>query len=587
MKNALVLSFCFFLTILQSQTIPQERLGNWLEVGADKDAMQVSRVINVNTIGIDGTEDQIITDEFNNLLQNYKNIAVEFYFPAGTYVFSEPIHLISDKIIRGDGAATVFRFANLGERSLINVSGVLEPDVITLKYDLPENSVSSVLNFSPAWKEGDLVYLFQEDDDKITSAWARNNTGNIGIIDEINGSNLFLKDGTNQEFKVDKFARCAKMLPITNVGIENIRIEATDKTNSQTSNIVFQNAYNCWVSCVESYNCNFSHIVMDRSRNISITTSYFQDGFDYGGGGKAYGTTIQNASKHCLLEENVYKHLRHSILLQSGANNNIIGYNYSEEPFWTTLILPENAAGDIVLHGNFPFDNLIEGNICQNIVIDDSHGINGGHNTFFRNRTESYGIFMNRGEPTDNQNFVGNLIVRNEEVSILPLYVLEGEGHFAFANSYIGTIQPDNNSNLADSTYYLFGSSELKNKLKGFDLIGLPAGTNTEYNPAKYRFLVDGQKTTCAARTTSTTSFQYDNSINIFPNPSPSGLLSISNSALSERDFVIINSFGKTIRTGVLPNGTSDFDFSNLPKGLYFVQVKEEESLVKTLKWVR
>ncbi len=587
MKNAIVICFCFFLTLLHGQTIPLDRLGNWLEVGADKSVIQISRVINVNSLGIMGTENQIISNELNDLIQNYKNIAVEFYFPEGTYVFSEPIIMVSDKIIRGDGDKTIFRFLNLGEQSLINVKGTLESDFITLKYDLPENSVSSVLNFSPSWKEGDLVYIYQEDDDKITSNWAKNNTGNIGIIDEINGSNLYLKNGTNQEFKVDKFARCAKMFPISNVGIEAIKLEATSGTNSQTNNIVFQNAYNCWVSCVESYNCNFSHVLIDKSRNISVTTSYFQDGFNYGGGGKAYGTTLQNASKHCLLEENVYKHLRHSMLLQSGANNNVLGYNYSEDPFWTSVVLPANSAGDIVLHGNFPFDNLIEGNICQNIVIDDSHGINGGHNTFFRNRTESFGIFMNNGEPTDNQNFVGNLIVRNESGSVLPLYVLAGEGHFAYGNSYIGITLPENITELADSTYYLKESSELKEKLKDFDLIGLPSGVETKYNPAKHRFLVDGQKTTCSEGTTATTFINNDHSINIYPNPSPSGLLSIKNASTTERNFGLINSFGKTIRTGVLPIGTSEFEFSSLPNGLYFIQIMEEGSTIKTFKWIR
>lgn len=587
MKNALVIYFCFFLTCLHSQTIPTARLGNWLEVGADKDAFQISHVIDVSDFGIVGSEDQIIADEFNNLLQNNKNIAVEFYFPAGIYVFSEPIVLFSDKIIRGDGANTIFRFLDLGEQSLINVKGTLESDFITLKYDLPENSVSSVLNFSPAWQEGDLIYLYQEDDDKVTSNWAKNNTGNIGIIDEINGSTLYLRNGTNQEFKVDKFARCARMFPIKNVGIEGIKIEPTFKTNSQTNNIAFQNAYNCWVSCVESYNCNFSHILIDKSRNISVTTSYFQDGFDYGGGGRAYGTTIQNASKHCLIEENVYSHLRHSILFQSGANNNVIGYNYSKDPFWTSVILPANSAGDIVLHGNFPFDNLIEGNICQNIVIDDSHGINGGHNTFFRNRTESYGIFMNNGEPTDNQNFVGNLIVRNEIASILPLYVLAGQGHFAYGNSYIGTTQPEPVTALSDSTYYLFEPSALKNKLKEFDLIGLPAGVTTEYNPAKHRFLVEGKKTTCADGISSTAAIQSDQSVNLYPNPSPSGLLNLTNSASIARDFGVTNSFGKIIYTGTLPIGTSEFDFSNLPTGFYFIQVVEDGSPIRTFKWVR
>ena len=587
MKNALVIYFCFFLTCLHSQTIPPERLGNWLEVGADKEAIEITRVIDVSDLGISGSESQVIVDEFNDLLLSYKNIAVEFYFPAGTYVFSKPINLVSNKIIRGDGAETIFQFLDLGEKSLINIKGYLESDVITLKYDIPENSVSSVLNFGPSWSEGDLVYLFQEDDDKVTSNWALNNTGNIGIIDEINGTRLYLKGGTNQEFKVDKFARCARIKPMTNVGIENIRIEPTMSTNTQTSNIHMQNAINCWVSCVESYKCNFSHVLIDKSRNISVTKSYFQDGFDYGGGGRAYGTTLQHASMHCLIEENVFSHLRHSMLLQSGANNNVLGYNYSRDPFWVTLTLPSNSAGDIVLHGNFPFDNLIEGNVCQNIVIDDSHGINGMHNTFFRNRTESFGLFMNSGMPTDNQNFVGNLIVRNQDGFVFPLYVLAGEGHFAYANSYLGNVLPDNNTVLPDSTYYLQSNSDLKKKLSNLNLIGLPSGIETEYNPAKYRFMVDGQKTTCSSPTSSTNSLITDNSVNIYPNPSVDGNLNISNTSNNSRNFGIVNTCGKTIHHSHLPIGTSNHNFSNLPQGLYFIQILEEGSILKTLKWVR
>jgi hypothetical protein len=55
----------------------------------------------------------------------------------------------------------------------------------------------------------------------------------------------------------------------------------------------------------------------------------------------------------------------------------------------------------MVLHGNYPFANLFEGNINQNTVIDNSHGKNGPYNTFFRNRSELWGVVMNNSPATD------------------------------------------------------------------------------------------------------------------------------------------------------------------------------------------
>ena len=587
MKNSLVFCFCFLLTFLHGQVIPPERLGNWLEVGADKNSQEFTREINVSTLGLSGSENMTVGKEFNRILESYRFIPVIFYFPAGTYVFEEPIRLFNNKIIMGDGPETIFRFLDLGNRSLFEVFGETETDVITLKYDLPKNSMSSVLNFGPLWDEGDLLYIFQDDEDKVTSGWAKNTTGNIAIVDEIEGNNLFFQEGTNQEFEVEKYARISRIHAIENVGIEKIRIEPTVETPDQSSNIYFRNAYNCWVSCVESYNTTYSHVLIDKSRNISVTGSYFQDGFNYGGGGRAYGTTLQSASKFCLIEDNVFNHLRHSILLQSGANNNVIGYNYSKDPYWETLFLPSNAAGDIVLHGNFPFDNLIEGNVCQNIVIDDSHGINGKYNTFFRNRTESYGIFMNNGVPTNDQNIVGNLIIRNTEQPIVPLYALAGSGHFTFANHYLGIVLPDNTAQLADSTYYLPSYSDLKERMKGVELIGLPFGLETEFNLAKERFVIDGMKTACGNPTSSTHNFITEDLIEVFPNPSPEGQLNLSNPSEKNRSYAIQNVLGATMSRGVLPAGNSSFDCSNFESGIYFIQIKEDNQLIQTLKWIR
>jgi hypothetical protein len=39
----------------------------------------------------------------------------------------------------------------------------------------------------------------------------------------------------------------------------------------------------------------------------------------YGGGGKGYGISAEYTSGQCLIENNIFKHLSHSMLVQSGA----------------------------------------------------------------------------------------------------------------------------------------------------------------------------------------------------------------------------------------------------------------------------
>jgi hypothetical protein len=95
---------------------------------------------------------------------------------------------------------------------------------------------------------------------------------------------------------------------------------------------------------------------------------------------------------------------------------------------------------------------LFEGNTGQNIVIDDSHGTNGPYNTFFRNRADLYGIYMNSNPPSNNQNLVGNEVTSN--ASFQGLYTLAGTGHFAYGNNIRGTIMPAGTAVLTDTSYY-------------------------------------------------------------------------------------------------------------------------------------
>ena len=107
----------------------------------------------------------------------------------------------------------------------------------------------------------------------------------------------------------------------------------------------------------------------------------------------------------------------------------------------------------MVLHGNYAYANLFEGNTVQHIVIDDSHGINGPNNTFFRNRAELYGIYMNSNPASDGQNFIGNEITNNG--LLMGNYILSGSNHFEYGNNKLGTVIPSGTNILYDSSLYL------------------------------------------------------------------------------------------------------------------------------------
>jgi hypothetical protein len=87
-------------------------------------------------------------------------------------------------------------------------------------------------------------------------------------------------------------------------------------------------------------------------------------------GGFAYGV-VANASRANLIENNIFYHLRHSMVVHAGASWNVYGYNYS-------------FAADMFVHGAHAHMNLFEGNVVDKMHADFTHG-SGSYNAFFRN----------------------------------------------------------------------------------------------------------------------------------------------------------------------------------------------------------
>jgi len=184
------------------------------------------------------------------------------------------------------------------------------------------------------------------------------------------------------------------------IGIEDLILHRTTDATSG-SNIGFENSSDCWVAGVSSYEAYQFHVEFKSSEstatsgvhNITITGSLFNDALAHGDGGQGYGVQLDGAY-NCLVDNCIFRRLRHSINFQQNASFNVVAYNASYDPFWTFQIYDgifENPIPppDLNFHGRFktdpgPHHNLSEGNRVEQVKFDLVHGSNGPHNTFFR-----------------------------------------------------------------------------------------------------------------------------------------------------------------------------------------------------------
>ena len=466
---------------------PKDRLLDWSKAGylIENKATELKRI---NFIDVGGKNDGLTDNSalLKKLINENLLNGAEIIFPKGKYFFCANI-VLSNKIhLKGEGPTnTQFIFDLKGVGDAIIAKGMESGTFVALASDLKRGSKLLIISDSKGFSVGDWIELRCQNNPYMESTWAKKSLGFITQIEQIKGNEIQVKDEARLDFLSTLQPQIQKIRPLQGILIENLKISRKDATNEQTSHLEWNYVVNAQIRTVEMENANFSFIALGKCSNISISSSYFHDAFNYGDGGKGYGVALQFASSNCLVENNIFKNLRHSMILQSGANGNVVSYNYSLEPQWTGTWLPKTSAGDMVLHGNYPYANLFEGNIVQNIVIDDSHGSNGPWNTFFRNRAENYGIFMNAGAG-NNMNFIGNEITA--EGFLTGQYILTGTGHYEAYNQDNKVIKPTNSTPIKENSLYL------KNKPTFWESQLYPCcGNVTTYkvghNPAYDRFL--------------------------------------------------------------------------------------------------
>jgi len=469
----------------------------WQSAGYPGEIPAPATIKNVRDFGAEGdgvTDDRLA---IQNAINSFGGQPGVVYFPAGTYLMNYYLTLASGVVLRGERSGnTTILIGNFVSNHMINSIGTAgTAQSVTGGYTLHSSTIT-VANGS-AFAAGDHAEIYQANDPAMSIPGGYDNSvGQMVRIASVNGNELTLVNPLRFTFGAPVIR---KVTPIQNVGIENLRIarqvagDNASRNNDHT--IHFSLAANCWVRGVEGTNGFGANVGVERSTKITVSGNYFHSPLEVDGGGSGYGLKIQFHPGECLFEDNIFRKLRHSITLQAGPNGNVFGYNYSRET--TRTETPVDGAGDIQMHGSWPFANLFEGNIVQRIMADQNSGKNGQLNTFFRNRTEgSYGIYIYTviiffpvGDPAfTNQNWVGN------EVGGSGSYLLPGTS-FTYGNNTASGVQPAGATSISDYSYYLNDDPSVLPPLPAFwtipdyPTIGLPLSRTTiKTNPAFARY---------------------------------------------------------------------------------------------------
>src|SRR3989338_7085776 len=395
-----LLSFIALSHYSFAEIIPADKRINWspgIPGGIPNYSATRNAVTQHGAVGDGITDDTFAIQSCINALTSMQVC----YLPPGTYKVTSQLNMFTAQTaLRGAGANSkiisyspsgdIINMGSGSEGSLINISSGYTKDSTSLTF-ADAATISSIL-------VGDYIVVVQSNDSFVDPT-GYNGCTYCGLNDDETKAMNQIVRVTN---KVDNILTIHKPLYFTfqasltpqiiefgmktNIGVEDIYIENDSSTSNQLrANINIGKCAYCWVENIESYNANMSHVRLQEAYGAEIRDSKFSYGHAYDGD-HAYGAFIFVTNSDHLIENNIFYHLRHSMILEGGGSGNVYGYNYSNRMFGD--VDPNNTnwlMADIVTHGAHPYMNLFEGNVAQHLGADYTHG-SGSHNTFFRNQ---------------------------------------------------------------------------------------------------------------------------------------------------------------------------------------------------------
>jgi Secretion system C-terminal sorting domain/Right handed beta helix region len=318
---------------------------------------------------------------------------------AGTFVFTETLSIPQDIILRGMGSnATqlVFNLAS-GQADCISVNSYANKSVSTDFMGLQSDKIDYYSNLKvrsvQGFNIGDRIFI----DDKRSENGQNIQIGQFRQILSIDEENQLLLIDNPLDFmffsrKTGELDFTEKGLQVHKVfsgggGIQNLKISRVSPKGTQAANVrVSPLTQNVTIQGVESVKCTGAHINIEQSLNTHVKDCYAHDAYDWGGNKQAYGVVCELAAANCLIENNAFEVLRHAMVVQYGANNNLFRNNIARNSRWNQ-IYTFIKSGDIQIHGNLAYNNTFENNFVDKIWMDQSgdHLKNGPNNKVIQN----------------------------------------------------------------------------------------------------------------------------------------------------------------------------------------------------------
>lgn len=309
--------------------------------------------------------------------------------PAGTYTMSSPLRLKSGVVLRGAGPDKTHLVFDLPETTFsgaIQLHGRFVTTGLPIEATVKAGSRTIPVSGNAGPAAGQSILLFSDNDPDLmytrpewNEDWAGESPGQVLRVAGASRGVIETDTEVRLTHRASLHPRISVLEPITYAGVEDLSLERTDRAEDYIVGI--QNAVNCWVRNIASDTCMRGHVWIDASRFVTVADSTIHHAHDYGDGGHGYGVVAGKHATDCLVANNAFRHLRHSMMVKQGANGNVFAYNVSDE----------NVGGlcDISIHGHYSYMNLFEGNDVQFIKYADYWGPTGPLTTCFRNRVVS------------------------------------------------------------------------------------------------------------------------------------------------------------------------------------------------------
>ena len=543
----------------------------------------------VSILAFGGSNNGLIdnTNALNTAMETFGGHPGRIYFPSGIYLFSSSVSMPDSIILKGAGSDSTFiKIAHSSTGFSFSGSAANTfTDIIT---GFQKGSQKITVADPSLFAAGKYCEIRQDNGswDTNPAVWADYSVGQMVQIQSIIDDTLVLYDYLHLDYDTALNLQIQQINPCSASSISCLNVQRTDVSTTATGyNFAFNYAINCEISGIESNKSQGSHCIIGASSHISVSGCYFHDAFMYDGAGtKGYGVTLITHASLCLVQNNIFNHLRHAVMTKQGANGNVFGYNYSINPFRNGYMeYPQNYCGDISMHGHYSYANLFEGNIVQTIYTDQTWGPTGPYNTLFRNRVELYGIIMT-SSLTNNQNIVGNEITGTG--STWPFnhgaYTIVGTGHIQYGNNKNGVIVPTDTTVLNDISYYLQSEPLYWNVNQSWPNIGIPNVLNSGTIPAKERFLA-GNFTDCSHQGIITDIEDKESGkLLVYPNPAKEKLF-LEFAVENNCKVINIRSIeGKSLIRIQTKAGEykTEIDLSTLKPGIYLLNVESETGIV-------